>query len=169
MSEPAQDRWSRWLLERRFGGDADRQEQFMQALYPVRDRVLENAELSAGETVLDVGAGDGLIAFGALEWVGESGRVVFSDISRDLLDHSRALAREMGVLGRCEFVEAPARDLSALGDRSVSVVTTRSVLSTRKRKPPPSASSSACCAPAAGSPSSNPSIASTSTSAQRDF
>ncbi len=100
----------------------------MAFLVPVRDRVLRNAGLSGGETLLDVGAGDGLIAFGALELVGEGGRVIFSDISQDLLDHSRSLAREMGVLDRCEFVRAPADDLCALEDASVDAVTTRSVL-----------------------------------------
>jgi ubiquinone/menaquinone biosynthesis C-methylase UbiE len=47
--------------------------------------------------LLDVGTGDGLIAFGALDLVGEDGRVVFSDVSQDLLDHSRTLAEEAGV------------------------------------------------------------------------
>jgi arsenite methyltransferase len=81
-----------------------------------------------GETLLDVGTGDGLIAFGALDLGGKDGHVVFSDISRDLLDHSRMLAEEMGVEARCEFLLAPADDLSVLGDASVDVVTTRSVL-----------------------------------------
>jgi arsenite methyltransferase len=39
--------------------------------------------------VLDVGAGDGLIAFGAAERVGLNGTVIFSDVSEDLLAHSR--------------------------------------------------------------------------------
>jgi len=100
----------------------------MDFLLPVRDRVLGNAALKGGETLLDVGAGDGLIAFGALELVGEEGCVIFSDISQDLLDHSRSLAEQMGVLDRCEFVSAPADDLSVVEDASVDVVTTRSVL-----------------------------------------
>src|SRR6266567_2260602 len=36
-------------------------------LCPIRDRVLDGARLRPGDTLLDVGAGDGLIAFGALE------------------------------------------------------------------------------------------------------
>ena len=48
---------------------------------PVREKVLENAGLREAETLLDVGTGDGLIAFGALERVGRGGKVIFSDIS----------------------------------------------------------------------------------------
>ncbi len=128
MSEPVRDQWAQWLLERRFAGDADKQRAALEHYHRWRDRVLENAAVGEGDTLLDVGAGDGLIAFGALDVVGESGRVVFSDISRDLLDHSRSLAEEMGVLDRCRFLLAPADDLSALDDASVDAVTTRSVL-----------------------------------------
>lgn len=128
MTEPIRDQWAEWLLERRFGGDAERREGFLEGLLPWRDRVLGNAGVGAGDTLLDVGAGDGLIAFGAIDLVREGGRVIFSDISQDLLDHSRSLAQEMGVEGRCDFLLAPADDLSELGDASVDAVTTRSVL-----------------------------------------
>jgi ubiquinone/menaquinone biosynthesis C-methylase UbiE len=100
----------------------------LEGLIPWRDRILENAAVQRGETILDVGAGDGLIAFGALDLVGEDGRIIFSDISQDLLDHARGLAEEMDVADRCEFLLAPANDLSALGRASVDIVATRSVL-----------------------------------------
>jgi len=122
------DEWAEWLLRRRHGGDAELLRRQLEYLAPVRDRVLDNAEVAAGDVVLDVGAGDGLIAFGALERVGPSGHVIFNDVSQDLLDHSRSLAESAGVLDRCEFVRASAEDLSVLGDGQVSVVTTRSVL-----------------------------------------
>jgi arsenite methyltransferase len=96
-------------------------------LYPVRDTVLDKARLQPGDTVLDVGTGDGLIAFGALERLGPAGQVVFCDISQDLLDHCRAAAAE-GLLDRCRFVLASADSLDGIADASVDVVTTRSVL-----------------------------------------
>lgn len=77
--------------------------------------------------MLDIGAGDGLIAFGALDRL-EEGQVTFSDISQDLLDHCQALAREIDVLDRCRFVQTSADDLVEIEDSSVDVVTTRSVL-----------------------------------------
>ena len=123
------DRWHRWLLDVRFGGDAGAREQALtERLYPIRDKVLDNAGLWPGDKLLDVGVGDGLIAFGALERLGPSGSVVFSDISRDLLEHCRQAAAAEGALNRCSFVLAPADDLSGVPAASVDVVTTRSVL-----------------------------------------
>jgi len=128
MTDSHRDIWAEWLLNRRFGGDqAVMQEALTIYLYPWRDRILIHANLQEGVTLLDVGCGDGLIAFGALEKV-ESSRVIFSDISQDLLDHSQSLAREMKVIDRCQFVRASADDLSMIEDASVDIVTTRSVL-----------------------------------------
>jgi arsenite methyltransferase len=113
----------------RHGGDAAyREKDLREFLYPVRDTVLDQARLRPGDTVLDVGTGDGLIAFGALERVGPSGHVVFSDISQDLLDHCRQAAAAEGLLDRCRFVLASADSLTGVADGSVDVVTTRSVL-----------------------------------------
>jgi arsenite methyltransferase len=125
MAERSRDIWAEWLLRRGTAGD---KEGWVNFLRPVRDRVLGNAQLSGGETLLDVGAGDGLIAFGALERMSEEGRVILSDVSQDLLDHCRLLTEQKGVAGHCRYLRAPATDLSALGAASVDVVTTRSVL-----------------------------------------
>lgn len=127
MENSSQDIWSQWLLKRRFGGDQDRMQIMTEYLYPIRDKVLSQIHLKAGETLLDVGCGDGLIAFGALEKF-EGSRLIFSDISQDLLTHAEALAREMNVHDRCRFVRASADDLSTLPDGSVDALTTRSVL-----------------------------------------
>jgi arsenite methyltransferase len=120
------DRWCEWLLHGRFGGDAEVERRTMEQLRAVRDRVLDQAEAGEGQVLLDVGCGDGLIAFGALER--GVGRCIFSDVSQDVLDESRRIASELDVLDRCGFQRAPADDLSAIDDGSVDVVTTRSVL-----------------------------------------
>ncbi len=122
-----QDIWSRWLLDRRFGGDPQQMKVVMNFLNPIRDNVLSHVNLHSGDVMLDVGCGDGLLAFGALENTAVE-RVVFSDISQDLLDHAQRLAQEMGVANRCEFLRASADDLSAINSASVDAVTTRSVL-----------------------------------------
>jgi len=126
--QQTKDRWSGWLLETRFADDPEPKKAFEEYLFPVRDRVLANGKVTEEDILLDVGAGDGLIAFGAVPLVGESGKIIFSDISPDLLDHSRTLTEQLGLLDRVEFLRASADDLSALPDASVDVVTTRSVL-----------------------------------------
>lgn len=134
MVESRQDIWAEWLLRRRFRGDREQMQSVLEKhLYPIRDRILNDANLSDGKILLDVGCGDGLIAFGALEKFNMQ-RVIFSDISQDLLGHSESIAREMQVLDRCQFLNASAEDLSAIPDRSVDAVTTRSVLIYVSRK-----------------------------------
>lgn len=134
MADSIQDQGARWLLHRRHGGDAEQLAAVLPKLYEMRDRVLEHAQIAGGHTLLDVGTGDGLIAFGALPLVGERGRVIFSDISQDLLGHCRQLAEQAGVLDRVRFVCASADDLSPIADAAVDVVTTRSVLIYVERK-----------------------------------
>jgi arsenite methyltransferase len=90
--------------------------------------VLDRAALADGDVLLDVGTGDGLIGFAALDRVGPGGQVIFSDISADLLAECRRRAVADGLLDRCRFVQAGADDLRGIPDQSVDVVTTRSVL-----------------------------------------
>ena len=78
--------------------------------------------------LLDVGCGDGLIGFGGLDRVGRTGRVIFSDISQDLLDLCRQRALELDAGERCAFVLSSADRLDAVAADSVDAVTTRSVL-----------------------------------------
>jgi arsenite methyltransferase len=122
----SRDKWASWLAERRSGGDPRAAERIREDLHPIRDAVLDAAKVGAGTRLLDVGCGDGLIAFGALER--GAAEVVFSDVSRDLLDRCRELAGEAGVLTRCRFVHARAEDLGEVAGGSVDAVTTRSVL-----------------------------------------
>jgi arsenite methyltransferase len=122
------DKWAEWVLARSHADDPEQHRRSLAFLEPIRDRVLDNARIEAGDTVLDVGSGDGLIGFGALPSVGASGRVIFCDVSQDLLDHCRGRAEEQGVANRADFVRAAAEELSPIPDASVDVVTTRSVL-----------------------------------------
>ncbi len=85
------------MLDRRFGG-VERREKFLERLIPWCDRARQGAGdcRGGGRATCDVlpyiGTGNSLIAFGALDLIGKYGRVVFSDVSQDLLDHSRTLA-----------------------------------------------------------------------------
>jgi arsenite methyltransferase len=124
----SRDKWSDWLLHRRDGGDPEQRAKALEYLFPIRERVLENAGIRSGDVVLDVGAGDGLIAFGAIERVGQDGKVLFSDMSADLLRHAESVATELGYHDRVSFVEAKAEDLRPIPDATIDVLTTRSVL-----------------------------------------
>jgi arsenite methyltransferase len=91
MAEPIRDLWAQWLLHRRHGDDAEQQQSDLEYLMPVRDHILQNAQIAADDVVLDVGTGDGLIAFGALAQLGEQGRVILSGISQDCMEESAQL------------------------------------------------------------------------------
>jgi arsenite methyltransferase len=120
------DCWATWLADLRTAGDPESRRSGFERVARWRDRILDNAELHVGETLLDVGCGEGLVGLGALER--GAGSVVFADISRDVLDVCREVARERGVLDRSRFVECSAEYLEPIERGSVDVVTTRSVL-----------------------------------------
>lgn len=121
----ATDQWARWLLHRRDGDSDTLRAQHSPALAAFRDGVLDRAALRPDDVLLDVGCGTGLVGFGALERLGPDGRVIFSDVSQDLLDDCRRTAAGDE---RCSFLRAAAEDLTGVADASVDVVTTRSVL-----------------------------------------
>jgi arsenite methyltransferase len=134
MTSADRDRWAQWVLRRRDAGDPNVRAHGASLLAGYRDGVLARATVAAGDVLLDVGTGDGLVGFGALERVGPDGHVIFSDISTDLLDECRRRAAADGRLERCRFVQASADDLRQVQDGSVDVVTTRSVLIYVERK-----------------------------------
>jgi SAM-dependent methyltransferase len=125
------DRWAQWLLSRRDGDSETIRARGEPSLAGFRDGVLTRAELRPDDVVLDVGCGTGLIGFAALERLGPSGRVIFSDVSDELLDQCR---RAAGGDSRCSFVRTSADELTGVEDESVDVVTMRSVLIYSDRK-----------------------------------
>jgi arsenite methyltransferase len=120
------DIWAEWLAVHRYGGDEEVRRRMLEETAGFREKVLDRAGLAEGETLMDVGCGEGLIGFGAFER--GAGRVVFSDISDDCLQFCSDAAAALGVSDRCRFVNAGAEDLGEVEDASIDVVTTRSVL-----------------------------------------
>jgi ubiquinone/menaquinone biosynthesis C-methylase UbiE len=126
--EPGADLWSEWLLHRRHADDPAFAKLVRAATERYADRVLDAARLASGMTLADVGAGEGLITFRAIERVGPSLRVVLTDISAPMLRHVEAIAIKRDVRPQCAFLHCPADQLAAIADTSIDVVTTRAVL-----------------------------------------
>jgi SAM-dependent methyltransferase len=70
------------------------------------------ADLTDGETVIDLGSGSGMDAFFAAALVGPSGRVVGIDFTAEQLHKARRLAASAGV-GHVEFRERRIENLEA--------------------------------------------------------
>ncbi len=85
MDDVKPDIWSDWLLHRRIAGDRESDCTLRANVERYADRVLEGAQLAPGMTLLDVGAGEGLVAFRAIARTGPSLRVILADISAFML------------------------------------------------------------------------------------
>jgi len=96
--------------------EAESQRLMVQArLYDrITRRFLQDAGLTAGMTVLDVGSGAGDVAFAAADLVGPTGRVVGVDANPVVLETARARAREEQ-RSNVTFVAGDCRT-AALGD-----------------------------------------------------
>src|SRR5436190_14042686 len=99
LTQRKRDIWAQWLAVHRYGGDPEVRARMLEETAEFRQKVLDRAGLAEGETLLDVGCGEGLIGFGALER--GAGHVVFTDISDDLLDFCREAADPLDVAERC--------------------------------------------------------------------
>jgi arsenite methyltransferase len=122
------DVWSEWLLHRRHADDAAYERIVQGAVGRLADRVLDDAKLTAGMTLADIGAGEGLLAFRAIERIGPTLQVMLTDISGPMLRHAEGLAVERGVRSQCKFLECSAEKLGDIADSTVDVVATRAVL-----------------------------------------
>jgi ubiquinone/menaquinone biosynthesis C-methylase UbiE len=129
------DQWSAWLLHRRHGGDPDYQLRMRSVIESYRDRVLDSAHLSPGTTLLDIGVGDGLLAFGAIDRIGPSLTVILTDISQPLLNHTEQLAIARGCRNQCTFLQGSADKLDLIAGASIDTLVTRAVLAYVQNKP----------------------------------
>jgi ubiquinone/menaquinone biosynthesis C-methylase UbiE len=127
-NSPAEDQWSQWLLHRRHGDDTQFQQIMRAAVDRYVERLLDGAQLRAGQTLVDVGTGEGVVALRAIERVGSTLRVLLTDVSEPMLRHAQTQALERGVHDQCTFLRCPADRLDDIADASVDVVVTRSVL-----------------------------------------
>lgn len=125
---PRSDLWSQWLLRGRYADDAQFRQAVSAAVDRYVERLLDGAQLQAGQTLVDVGTGEGVVAFRAIERIGAELRVWLTDVSEPILRHAETQAVERGVREQCTFLHCSADHLEGIPDASVDVVVTRSVL-----------------------------------------
>jgi ubiquinone/menaquinone biosynthesis C-methylase UbiE len=82
--------WERWRA------------QLADALTPVRERLIRELAPQPGETVLELGAGTGETGFEAAAMLGDGGRLVSTDFSRDMVEVARRRGGELG-LGNVDY------------------------------------------------------------------
>jgi arsenite methyltransferase len=118
--------WAEWLREGRFAHlSEEEREHELRMLEGIRDAVLDRARLQAGDDVLDLGAGLGLLTFGAHGLIGD-GWVVAVDPEAESLEELLAAAHALGAAGIAYLVGGA--EVLPLPDGSVDVALTRSVL-----------------------------------------
>jgi len=84
------------------------------------------ADLTEGETVLDLGSGAGIDVFLAAKKVGERGRVIGVDLTEDMVARGRQVAQEHG-FGNVEFRQGDIEHLP-VDSASVDVVISNCVI-----------------------------------------
>ena len=122
------DVWSEWLLHRRHADDPAYHDVVKSIVRRYTDQVLDAARLSPGMTLTDIGAGEGILAFRAIERIGETLGVVLTDISAPMLAHAESMAAQRGVEAQCTFFRCSAERLAPIADSSIDVVAARAAI-----------------------------------------
>lgn len=120
--------WSTWLKKTRFSYmDEVQVSQTLNWLLSIKDKVLDLAELKKGQKIADFGCGQGLLAFGVLERLGDSVELIFSDKFEDCLAECKKILAELNVSSNAKFLQADIAKID-LADNYLDCALTRSVL-----------------------------------------
>ena len=90
-------RVSRAVWEAMARGWDDRHAYLEERARPVAERMLERVALRAGETILDLAAGTGVVGLAAAPAVSPGGRVIVSDFSPAMIDAAKRHAAALGL------------------------------------------------------------------------
>lgn len=127
MSEICKN-WSTWLKKTRFSYmDETQAQQTLNWLLSIRDEVLNLAELSSNQTIADFGCGTGLLAFGVIERLQDTSKVIFSDKFQDCLDECKKILQTTSTPNTSEFLLSDIADIK-LDSNYLDRALTRSVL-----------------------------------------
>lgn len=120
--------WSEWLKKSRFSYMSDEQkEQTLRWLMLVRDKVLTRANIDKKDTVIDIGTGTGLLAFGAYDLIDNNGKIIAMDVSPDCLEECKKIAQECNIENNLEMLISDVYNIN-LPDNYINVAMFRSVL-----------------------------------------
>jgi ubiquinone/menaquinone biosynthesis C-methylase UbiE len=123
------DIWSEWLKKRRFSGDEASRAFALNEYKKLAVQIVDKAQIFESATVLDIGAGDGLVGLTALSKLGADGKLILSDISEAALAIPKEIFNQKEIPDpRIEFLITGAENLSPLPSASVDRVVIRSVL-----------------------------------------
>ncbi|MBU6419701.1 MAG: methyltransferase domain-containing protein [Proteobacteria bacterium] len=133
LSLVVDDCWSNWLKHGRDGGNAILRDHVAIQTKAFAEKVLSVVE-HPPKTMLDIGSGDGLMAWAALAlW--PHLKVTITDISPALLMQAKAEATKRGVVSQCSFVLANAETLHSIADDSQDLIVSRSTIAYVADKP----------------------------------
>lgn len=122
------DIWSEWLLHRRHADDPEYGRVVQTSVLDYADRLLDGAQLDKGMTLVDLGAGEGLVAFRAIERIGASLQAILTDVSAHMLQYAESLSQVRNIRSQCTFLQASAERLEGISDAIADAVTSRAVL-----------------------------------------
>ena len=88
-------------------------------LYPAQQKLLELANIKAGDKIIDIACGTGLVSFPAAEFAGEKGFVLANDISDKMVEAGIAIANEKRI-SNISFQRMDAEEL-AIEDGSFDI------------------------------------------------
>ena len=128
------DVWSEWLLHRRHADDPAYDVAVQNSVARFAENVLDDAHIAPGMTLLDIGSGEGLLAFRAIERFGAL-HVILTDVSAPMLRHAERVAAERNVLGQCRFLRLSADNLAGIPDGCIDVVVARAAIAYVRDKP----------------------------------
>jgi ubiquinone/menaquinone biosynthesis C-methylase UbiE len=91
----------------------------------VSDKLVELAQIRAGQRVLDIATGIGEPAITASKIVGQKGYVTATDISPEMLEIGQERARSLGLQNIIEFVQSDAENLKLREDDKFDAILCR--------------------------------------------
>ena len=95
---------------------------------PISDKLIESAEISIGQTVLDVATGTGQPALTIAKIVGQNGKVIGVDLSPEMIEVAKEEVASSGFINTIHFQVVKDESLSMFSDNTFDSVVCRNGL-----------------------------------------